>query len=74
MARNPDSADSGNTAVVAIVVLVLVAIVAFFLLFRPGTNDTAPGQPDIDIQVDPPAQQQNDATPAPLPPEEAAAS
>ncbi len=49
------SGGSGNTAIVAIVVILLVAVIAFFLIYRPGTAPIAEDGPDVELEVNPPA-------------------
>lgn len=55
MANGRKNGGSSNTAIVAIVVLVLVAIVVFFLFFRPSGEAPVDDGPDIEIEVQPPA-------------------
>lgn len=54
MADRTDGGSS-NTAIVAIVVLILVAIVAFLFFFRPTGAPEAEDGPDIELEVNPPA-------------------
>lgn len=57
MAERTDG--SSNTAIVAIVVLILVGIVVFLFFFRPSGSTQEEDGPDIELEVNPPAE--NDA-------------
>ncbi len=46
---------SSNTAIVAIVVLILVAVVVFLFFFRPSGTPQQDDGPDIEVEVNPPA-------------------
>lgn len=54
-----DTAGTSTTsvAIVAIAVILLLAVIAFFVFLQPG-NDIAqqPAEPDIEFEIEPPAQ------------------
>lgn len=56
MATESNGGGSANTAIVAIVVLILVGVVAFFLFFRPGAAPEGGDGPDVELNVNPPAE------------------
>jgi flagellar basal body-associated protein FliL len=55
MANGRTNGSSSNTAIVAIVVIVLLAIVVFLFFFRPSGEQPVEEGPDIELEIEPPA-------------------